>query len=266
MDNKIEMYCLTHKRVNFLEDLNYNLVNISSKPISSNYLNCDTEENIINKEKYYAELTFHYWYWKNKINTSEDNWIGFCQRRRFWTKIKILENKIEKNEMKKNLLTEIPNELSKFESFLCESVKVNKIKKMKIIKKGFRSLLRNPNILFDENKQTLSFQFNMQHGYNILEQSIELLGNEDKYDFFDFMNNSVSFNPHNMVIAKPKILNKWYKNLFTWLDKCESKLGFNQFKNYETRIYAFLSERYISYWFKKYSKCYELPWTFFEND
>ena len=61
----------------------------------------------------------------------------FCQRRRFWTKIKILENKIEKNEMKKNLLTEIPNELSKFESFLCEAVKVNKIKKMKIIKKGF---------------------------------------------------------------------------------------------------------------------------------
>ena len=59
---------------------------------------------------------------------------------------------------------------------------------------------------------------------------------------------------------------KWDKNLFTWLDKCESKLGFNQFKNYETRIYAFLSERYISYWFKKYSKCHELPWTFFEND
>ena len=63
-----------------------------------------------------------------------------------------------------------------------------------------------------------------------------------------------------------KILNKWYKNLFTWLDKCESKLGFSQFKNYETRIYAFLSERYISYWFKKYSKYHELPWTFFEND
>ena len=81
MDNKIEMYCLTHKRVNFLEGLNYNLVNISSKPISSNYLNCDTEENIINKEKYYAELTFHYWYWKNKINTSEDNWIGLPEKK-----------------------------------------------------------------------------------------------------------------------------------------------------------------------------------------
>jgi len=266
MDNKIEMYCLTHKRVNFLEDFNYNLVNISSKPISTKYLNCDTQDNIINKEKYYAELTFHYWYWKNKINIAEDNWIGFCQRRRFWTKSKIPESKIEKNQIKKNLLMEIPNELSNFESFLCEPVNVNKIKKMKIIKKGFKSLFRNPNILFDESKQTLSFQFNMQHGYEILEQSIELLGVEDKYDFFDFMNKSVSFNPHNMVITKPKTLNKWYKNLFTWLDKCEDKLGFSQFKNYETRIYAFLSERYISYWFKKYSQCHELPWTFFESD
>ena len=52
MDNKIEMYCLTHKRVNFLEELSYNLVNISSKPISPKYLNCDTQGNIINKEKY----------------------------------------------------------------------------------------------------------------------------------------------------------------------------------------------------------------------
>ena len=58
---------------------------------------------------------------------------------------------------------------------------------MKIIKKGYRSLIKNPSILFNESKQTLSFQFNMQHGYDILEQSIELLGNEDKYDFFDFM-------------------------------------------------------------------------------
>ena len=118
MDNKIKMYCLTHKKVNFLEELSYNLVNISSKNISSKYLNCDTQDNIVNKEKYYAELTFHYWYWKNKLNIAEEQWIGFCQRRRFWTKSKIIENEIEKNKIKNNLLLEIPNELSKFESFL----------------------------------------------------------------------------------------------------------------------------------------------------
>jgi len=265
MNNEIEMYCLTHKRVNFLENFSYKLVNISSNPISLEYLNCDNGDNIIDKEKYYAELTFHYWFWKNKLNLLENKWIGFCQRRRFWTKKKLLNDKIDIENLKENLLQEIPNELSKYESFLCEPVYINKIKKMKIIKKGFRSLLKDPSILFNENKQTLRFQFNMQHGYNILEQSIELLNREDKYDFFEFMDKSTFFNPHNMIITKPKILSFWYKNLFNWLEKCEKKLGFEKFQNYETRIYAFLAERYVSYWFKKYTEHHQLPWKFFEN-
>ena len=39
------------------------------------------------KEKYYSELTFHYWFWKNKLKSYRNNdWIGFCQKRRFWLK------------------------------------------------------------------------------------------------------------------------------------------------------------------------------------
>ena len=51
MKNKIEMYCITHKRVSFLEDLNYVLVNVGADNISKKYLNCDTGNNIIKKEK-----------------------------------------------------------------------------------------------------------------------------------------------------------------------------------------------------------------------
>ena len=68
MKNKIEMYCITHKRVSFLEGLNYVLVNVGADNISKKYLNCDTGNNIIKKEKYYSELTFHYWFWKNKLD------------------------------------------------------------------------------------------------------------------------------------------------------------------------------------------------------
>ena len=42
-----------------------------------------SKENIYNKEKHYSELAFHYWYWKNKLDINNENWIGFCQRRRF---------------------------------------------------------------------------------------------------------------------------------------------------------------------------------------
>ena len=72
MKNNIEMYCITHKRVSFLEDLDYVLVNVGSDNISKKYLNCDTGENIIKKEKYYSELTLSvgifYFGKKNRIN------------------------------------------------------------------------------------------------------------------------------------------------------------------------------------------------------
>ena len=82
------------------------------------YLNCDTGDNIIKKEKYYSELTFHYWFWKNKLDINRDNWIGFCQRRRFWTKKKINSQIINSLIVNENLLKEIPINCENFDSFL----------------------------------------------------------------------------------------------------------------------------------------------------
>lgn len=262
LNKNIQMYCITHKKVKFIEKTNYNLVNVGSEYISQRYLNCNTGDNIIHKEKFYSELTFHYWFWKNNLVVGDNQWIGFCQRRRFWIK-----NKIENNNkfLRNDLLEIIPEELSKYESFLCERTFVNNIKKIKMIKKGLKSVLKKPSIFFDPKKQSLKFQFEMQHGYDIIDKAIELLGPEDKYDFKKFMENEVSFNAHNMFITKPKFLKKWYENIFSWLGKCEEVLGFN-FKNYETRIYAYLSERYVSYWFNKYTKSKELPWVFYDEE
>ena len=67
LNNKIEMYSIRHKRVKFIENTNYNLVNVGKNHISDKYLNCDTGDNIIDKERFYSELTFHYWFWKNKL-------------------------------------------------------------------------------------------------------------------------------------------------------------------------------------------------------
>ena len=97
----LEMYCVTNKNLNFLDDTNYEIAWVGKEKPPQNYITCDNGDNIFFKEKNYSELTFHYWFWKNKLDVKNTNWIGFCQRRRFWTKIKILENKIEKNEMKK---------------------------------------------------------------------------------------------------------------------------------------------------------------------
>ena len=265
LNRKIQMYSITHRRVKFVENTNYNLVNVGKSHISERYLNCDVGDNIIDKEKFYSELTFHYWFWKNKLAEHNDQWIGFCQRRRFWTKSRIKKKNINSDFVKSNLLEIIPEELNNYDSFLCEKTFVNNIKKIKMLKKGIRSILTKPSIFFNSKKQSLKFQFEMQHGYNIIDKAIELLDPEDKYDFKLFMEREVSFNAHNMFITKPQFLKKWYENVFKWLGKCEEVLGFN-FKNYETRIYAYLSERYISYWFNKYTNCKELPWIFYDEE
>ena len=57
------------------------------------------------------------------------------------------------------------------------------------------------------------------------------------------------------------IMNKWFDNLFSWLSKCEQTFGFENLQGYDTqRLYAYLAERYLSYWFKKYTKYKTWPW------
>ena len=64
-----------------------------------------------------------------------------------------------------------------------------------------------------------------------------------------------------MFICKSKkILKEYYSTVFTWLRKCEDEFGFGNLKGYgETRIYGFLAERFLSYWFLKNYKVKETP-------
>jgi hypothetical protein len=79
-------------------------------------------------------------------------------------------------------------------------------------------------------------------------------------EFRKFVNTSTSFNPHIMFIAKPTIAKKWFSKLFSWLFRCEKVFGFHNLSGYDTtRLYAYLAERYLSFWFKKYTKYIEWP-------
>ena len=100
----------------------------------------------------------------------------------------------------------------------------------------------------------------MHHGYGNLDRAVNLLDNDDKRGFRNFVNNSNSFNPHLMFVSKPSVANKWFSKLFPWLLKCEKEFGFKNLKGYDTtRLYAYLAERYLSFWFRKYTKYIEWP-------
>ena len=261
----LEIFCVTNKPINALEQLNFNLVGVGTNFFNENYLDIKSGKNIQKKEKYYSELTFHYWFWKNQLNSFDENkWIGFCQKRRFWTKTACKINNLE--DLKSNLLVEIPSEWEKFEAFLCSPIKVNYAKKMKMIKHGWKNLVKDPSIFFNSSKQNIKLQFDMFHGYGNLTKAIEVLDDKEKKDFEDYVNNNTSFCPNIMFITKKKIMNNYFESLFNWLFKCEKIFGFKNLSGYKTgRLYAYLAERYVSYWFHKYHKVKYCNWEFFEN-
>ena len=106
----------------------------------------------------------------------------------------------------------------------------------------------------------------MHHGYGVLDEAIKLLNKEDRSEFDDFVSKKDKFNPNIMFVAKKKILSMWFNDLFKWLFKCEKVFGLNNLKGYDQqRLYAYLAERYLSFWFKKYTNSLEWHWTFFEK-
>jgi len=158
------------------------------------------------------------------------------------------------------LLKQIPNSLERFDVILGEPMFINQFRLSKFIKKNLFNMIKNPILFFDENKRSIKFHFDMMHGNKNLDKAINLLDQEDREDFRKFVNSEVSFNPHNMFICKSQnILNNYYNAVFPWLERCEKEFGFNLEGYGLKRIYGFLAERYLSFWFKKYTKFKTLP-------
>ena len=121
-------------------------------------------------------------------------------------------------------------------------------------------MVKEPLLFFDKTKRTIKFHFDMMHGKGNLDKAIDLLDKKDRNDFREFVNSEVSFNPHNMFICKSKEhLQLYYDSIFPWLERCEKEFGF-ELKGFGLkRIYGFLAERYMSYWFRKYTKFKLMP-------
>ena len=142
---------------------------------------------------------------------------------------------------------------------------INDLKLSKVLKRGLNLILKKPQLIINKNLRTINFHFDMWHGKGNLKKAIDLLEKEDRDDFNHFVNTELSFNPFHMFFSNsPKLVNNYYNSLFSWLSKCEKLFGFDNLKGYETRIYAFIAERYMSYWFKKNSNY--LEWSMIHYD
>ncbi|OUX44358.1 hypothetical protein CBE37_01260 [bacterium TMED277] len=260
--NNLKMYCITinDNHINLINKIGYIPVGLGKKIKSEEFLRDNTKENISEKNPYYGEYTFHYWLWKNKMNELEDKWIGFCQYRKYWFKEKIDKNITDFNNFDNLLIKNISKEYNDYESILGEPFFVNQFRLSKFIKKNLKTMIKNPALFFNKDKRNLKFHFDMMHGHGNLSKAVNLLDLSERKDFQNFLENSVSFNPHNMFICRSKkILKNYYESLFPWLKSCEKVFGFD-LRGYDLqRIYGFIAERYMSYWFQKYTKFKLMP-------
>ena len=258
----MKMYCLTTNDNHYekIKKLGLLPVGLGKSIKNKNFISDNTKINISEKNPFYGEYTFHYWLWKNKIIENEKEWIGFCQYRKFWVRENNKSSIDNLHGLKDILLKKIPESFVEFDVVLGEPLLINQFRFSKFIKKNFINMLKEPSLFFDKSKRTIKFHFDMMHGKGNLDKAIDLLDKKDRYDFRKFVNSEVSFNPHNMLICKSQaILNDYYNDIFPWLEKCEKEFGFN-LKGYGLkRIYGFLAERYLSFWFRKNSKFKTLP-------
>ena len=261
----MKIFCLSlfDEDYNKIKKLNYTPVGLGENIFNKNWLRDNTGDNINHKNKFYGEYTFHYWLWKNKLNLIQDeDWFGFCAYRRFWVQDK---NNIDiKNT--NDFLSKPSPDWKDHDVILGQDIFMDNWSLMKLIKHGRKSLINEPKFFFKKNRN-LKFHFDSFHGFGNLDKAINFLEENDREDFKNFMISKNSYNRGNMFLCNSKeILIKFYESIFPWLERCEKVFGFDmQNKSYGLiRIYAFLAERYLAFWFNKYTKVKIWPITFYD--
>tara|TARA_Y100000590_G_scaffold279362_1_gene313682 strand:+ start:169 stop:999 length:831 start_codon:yes stop_codon:yes gene_type:complete len=264
----LKMFCISLEpnHYNFIKKLGYIPVGLGDKDFNDDWFKDKLGNNISKKNKNYGEYTFHYWIWKNHLDKLKDEWIGFCQYRKFWSLEKYKKEDINFDSLTSQVLKEIPIRFNEYESILGEPIFINQFRSMKFVKKGLKFFVKRPLTIFSKKKRNINFHFDFMHGENNLDRAINLLDQQDQNDFRNFVKSEVSFNPHNMFICKSKEkLKDYYETIFPWLEKCEKLFGFENLKGFgKIRIYGFLAERFMSYWFKKNTKSITIPILFYD--
>ena len=263
----MKIFCLSiyNENYSFFKKNNLISVNLGKNNFGENWLNDKFENDISHKNENFGEYTFHYRLWKDlSLNVKDHKWIGFCTYRRFWINKNSLVPQ-NMTELSNSILKEVPIEWDGYDCILADPIYLGKQKVMKLLKNNFKYILKKPSLLI--NKCTIKDQFYLNHGSYFLDEAIKLLNDDEKYKFQDYLNRN-EFNPHNLFICKNIfLLNSFYVKIFDWLFKCEDIFKKFELDTYgKKRIYGFLAERYLPFWFEQNCRTLNWPYIFFDTN
>ena len=218
-NNKIKMFCITHKPIADIFNLGLIPFGVGNNDYPKNFLREIIGENIANKNEFYGETSFHYWFWKNKLKKGIDDgeWFGMCQYRRYFVKIEnrdkiiningnqgFLKNLTNITQLKNILQLEVSEEWKNYDVVLCDpwSLEVNKFSKL--FKKAKLELIKDPLLFFKKKKHNIRLHFNMYHGKFFLDKAIDLLPQEDQEPFFHYVTKNSKLKGHCIFISNKK--------------------------------------------------------------
>ena len=273
MENKkLIIFCTSHKNINYLDKFYpaIQMVGCSNTIVFPNSWHKSNEKkNISEKFFSYADLVGHYYIWKNFLDKyNQDSWIGFSQYRRLWIKNKIGKD-IELNLLDKIILTDLDESWNEYDAIIPPAFFFRK-KKKEIIKnfllfpiKRDISLLKYKTTVLDQFAQSLG-----PFGKDLIFEIIQYLPASESYDFLEFLKSRTNLSAHGMYISKVKIINQYSNLIFEWFLKCEDIINKNNnlplIKN--SRIFQYINERFLDYWFSKYSKVLRWPMIMYNLD
>jgi len=207
----------------------------------------DEGDNISDLNPYYCELTGHYWVLKNYIDTSDDDYIGFCHYRR---------------------LPDL-NNISDIDSpsiyGMTYSQSIDFFKTISNNKYDFKydiilpcsvylyANTVNPILRDNEPHYTMYEQFKKEHNSSLLD-ILKTVIEKDFPDFINALNTAYSqekIHSYNIYIMKKELLKKFLEWEFEVLNKLGEKIGGWKQDKY-ARLAGFIGENLINVWLNKY--------------
>ena len=281
--NKIKIFTIHHKKdvglPVFIKYFTPIQVGAEVSQFDLGILKDNIGQNISNKNKNYAELTANYSLFRN----DDFEYIGFMHYRRIFTnqnlyfyltknKLIFLFRKLSGYFFKKNL------SLRQDHSFNISKISFLNIKSELLLKFVNNKIDKNIDVVLPLKHHFAYINFKEQFCLNHSRIHFELFNDIiiQNYPrlarFVTKVNNSNYMYPYNMFIMKKVHSDEYHEMLFDVLFKLEKLIDINLFKNYQSRIFGFLAERFFNYYiaFKK-EECIdfmtlELPILFISDD
>lgn len=174
------------------------------------YLKDNTGDNISAKNPFYCELTALYWIWKN----SNEDIIGLAHYRRYFTRLlysPFSDLALNKMSQKNYIIIPKPQDFSPY---------------------------------------TVKEQYTICHhelDYTICEEIVKSLYPTYESDF-DKVSDQRKLYCYNMFVMPKYLLDKYCHWLFPILETLETRIDYQQYDNYNKRVFGFLAERLFTIW------------------